>query len=230
MLNNDFSLNSSKLLKKTDKDSKVLFLCSPNNPTGNSLETKEILNVLEDFNGIVVVDEAYIDFSSNESLIYSLRKYPNLVVLQTFSKAWGMAGIRLGMAYASTELIQVLNKIKYPYNLNILTQQKALKKIQEEKKNIDSVVANIIAERNKLSIELSGFNLVLKIYPSDANFLLIKVTNAKKIYNFLIEKEVIVRDRSNVDLCDNCLRITVGTSDENAELLKLLAEYDSITK
>lgn len=230
LLNNDFSLNSSKLLKKTDKDSKVLFLCSPNNPTGNSLETKEILNVLEDFNGIVVVDEAYIDFSSNESLIYSLRKYPNLVVLQTFSKAWGMAGIRLGMAYASTELIQVLNKIKYPYNLNILTQQKALKKIQEEKKNIDSVVANIIAERNKLSIELSGFNLVLKIYPSDANFLLIKVTNAKKIYNFLIEKEVIVRDRSNVDLCDNCLRITVGTSDENAELLKLLAEYDSITK
>jgi histidinol-phosphate aminotransferase len=227
LLNKDFSLNSATLLNKTDSNSKIIFLCSPNNPTGNSLETTEILKVFKAFKGIVVVDEAYIDFSKNDSLIKLIDNYPNLVILQTFSKAWGMAGIRLGMAYAAAELIQVLNKIKYPYNVNVLTQQEALKQIDKNVNTIDLAVSNIISEKKKLWKELTKFNSIIEMYPSDANFLLIKVTDAKNLYNFLCEKEVIVRDRSNVDLCDNCLRITIGTPEENSKFLEALAMYDS---
>lgn len=227
LLNEDFSLNIESLLSETDNFTKAIFLCSPNNPTGNSLNSSDVLKIIQDFKGIVVVDEAYIDFSSKDSLISKLNKHPNLIILQTFSKAWGMAGIRLGMAFASVSIIEILNKIKYPYNVNILTQQKAFEQIKGGDKNIHTVVSQIIEQRVKLFEELTKFDIVLKIYPSDANFLLVRVTNAKESYHYLCNKQIIVRDRSNVALCDNCLRITVGTPEENIQLIKAFTELNS---
>lgn len=222
-LTETFELDAQELLNSTDEKTKLVFLCSPNNPTGNSLSKDAVLEVVKNFQGIVVVDEAYIDFAPGKSLLPQLNDYQNLVILQTFSKAWGMAGIRLGMAFANTEIISILNKIKYPYNLNILTQQKALELIENRDK-VEKWVKLLIAERRKMEKLLSDFPFVVKIFPSDANFILIKMYDARGIYEYLKEKGVIVRDRSRVHLCEDSLRITIGSSDENEQLLNALKE------
>ncbi len=226
LLTEDFQLDVNALLAKVDDNSKLLFICSPNNPTGNCFIEADIISLIQNFNGIVVLDEAYIDFAADMSLLQKLDQFPNLVILQTFSKAWGMAGIRLGMAFASPELIIVLSSIKYPYNINILTQQKALELLEDEQEKV-KWVQQLLAERGKMEFELNKLSLVEKIYPSDANYLLIKVAKPKELYNFLVEKEIIVRDRSSVALCAGCLRITVGKSDENNMLLKALSLYQA---
>lgn len=221
LLNSDYQIEALKLLAAADDKSKLLFLCSPNNPTANSLDRDEIVKVIKDFNGIVIVDEAYIDFAPGTTLLADLDKYPNLVVLQTFSKAWGLAGIRLGMAFASPEIIGILSKIKYPYNINALTQQRVLQSLaNEEEKN--KWVETIITERAKLAEELKQFPFVQKIYPSDANFLLVKMEGAREKFEYLMNCGVIVRDRSKVALCEGSLRITVGSPEENRELIERL--------
>ncbi|MDD4514252.1 histidinol-phosphate transaminase [Massilibacteroides sp.] len=217
----DFELNASELLRTAGTDSKLIYLCSPNNPTGNNLSRREIYNVLNTFDGLVVVDEAYIDFSSEPSFLTELDKHPTLVVLQTFSKAWGAAAVRLGMAFASPEIIGVLNKIKYPYNINQLTQEYALKLFAEEAKMKEQLVC-ILKGRTDLERGLRELPCVKKIYPSDANFVLVRVSDANGIYNRLVDKGIIVRNRTNVTLCEGCLRITVGTEDENKQLLNEL--------
>jgi histidinol-phosphate aminotransferase len=221
LLNDDYQIEASKLLAAADDKSKLLFLCSPNNPTANSLDRSEMIKVIEGFNGIVVVDEAYIDFAPGTTLLTDLDKYPNLVVLQTFSKAWGLAGIRLGMAFASPEIIKILSKIKYPYNINQLTQQRVMQSLQnvEEK---ESWVKTIISERGKLAEELEKLSFVQKVYPSNANFLLVKMDSAREKFEYLMNEGVIVRDRSKVALCEGSLRITVGSPEENRELLMKL--------
>jgi histidinol-phosphate aminotransferase len=222
-LTDRYDLDSKKLLNEITEKTKLIFLCSPNNPTGNCLETDRILEVLNNFTGLVILDEAYIDFAPGKSLLPQLENFPNLVVLQTFSKAWGMAGIRLGMAFASTEIIQILNKIKYPYNLNILTQQKALELVKKNEE-VKKWVKLLIAERKKMSDLLKEFPFVVEIFPSDANFLLVKMYDARGIYEYLVESGIIVRDRSKIDLCENSLRITIGSSSENETLLHALNE------
>jgi histidinol-phosphate aminotransferase len=222
-LTESFDLNNEEILKAINPNTKIIFLCSPNNPTGNNLDQEKMITLLNQFDGLVVIDEAYIDFAPGKSLLPRLEEFPNLVILQTFSKAWGMAGIRLGMAFASAEIIDILNKIKYPYNLNVLTQQKALELIQKYDE-MRRWVKLIIAEREKMADLLKDFPFVLKIYPSDANFLLVKMHDAKGIYNYLVERGIIVRDRSKIHLCDESLRITMGTSDENNTLLKALTD------
>lgn len=222
-LTEDFELQPAKMLEATDAFSKLMFLCSPNNPTGNSLNIEAMRRIIKNFDGLVVLDEAYVDFAPGKSLLPDLHLYPNLVILQTFSKAWGMAGIRLGMAFASPEIVEILNKIKYPYNLNILTQQKAMELIQDTEK-IKKWVKLIIAERVKMEELLKEFPFVNKVYPSDANFLLVKMNDAQGIYQYLIEQGVVVRDRAKVHLCEGSLRITIGTSDENNRLWKTLKE------
>jgi histidinol-phosphate aminotransferase len=198
-----------------------LFLCSPNNPTANSFKAKHIEWLIEDFRGIVVIDEAYIDFSKDVSWLDRLNEFPNLIVTQTLSKAYGLAGIRLGVCYASKEIITVLNKIKPPYNINELTQAKALERLNR----MDSVqieVAHVLKERKKLKMALKSIELVQKVYPSDANFLLVKVDDANKRYLQLVEKSIVVRNRTNQPLCENCLRLTVGTEYENEKLVETL--------
>ena len=222
-LNENYELDSTAILKAATNKSKLIFLCSPNNPSGNSLQTESMFDVIKKFDGIVVVDEAYIDFAADKSLLPLLGKYSNLVILQTFSKAWGMAGIRLGMAFAAPEIISILNKIKYPYNLNILTQQKALELI-ENRSQTEEWVKQIKAEREVLKNELLKFPFTVHIFSSDANFLLVKMHDARGIYNFLKEKGIIVRDRSKVFLCDDSLRITIGTPNENLQLITTLKE------
>ena len=222
-LTEDFQLNINDILGETDKNTKLIFLCSPNNPTGNSLIKEAMLELTNQFNGIVIVDEAYIDFAPGKSLLPELEHYPNLVILQTFSKAWGMAGIRLGMAFASAELIRILNKIKYPYNLNILTQEKAME-LLDKKVTVQKWIKLLIAEREKMEKLLVEYPFVIKVYPSDANFLLVKMHDARGIYNYLVEEGIIVRDRSKVHLCDDSLRITIGNSEENEKLLSALKE------
>jgi histidinol-phosphate aminotransferase len=222
-LTEKFELDAQKLLNAVGEKTKLIFLCSPNNPTGNCLSKEAILEVAKYFQGIVVLDEAYIDFAPGKSLLPIINDIPNLVILQTFSKAWGMAGIRLGMAFASSEIISILNKIKYPYNLNILTQQKALELIENRDK-VEKWVKLLIAEREKMKKLLSDFPFVIKIFPSDANFILVKMHDARGIYEYLKEKGVIVRDRSKVHLCENSLRITIGSSEENGNLLTALKE------
>lgn len=223
-LTDDFELDSKQVLQAVTKNTKLIFLCSPNNPSGNSLKKEAMLEIILNFEGIVIVDEAYIDFAPGKSLLSEIEKYPNLVILQTFSKAWGMAGIRLGMAFASLEIIQVLNKIKYPYNINILTQQKALE-LLENKEQVDVWVKKLIEEREKMAKYLAKLHFVTKIYPSDANFLLVSMNNARSIYNYLVENGIIVRDRSKIHLCDSSLRITIGTMDEDIVLLQALKDY-----
>lgn len=222
-LTTQYELDSAAVLNATNVNTKLIFLCSPNNPTGNSLEKTAMVELIEKFQGLVIVDEAYIDFAPGKSLLPDIENYPNLIILQTFSKAWGMAGIRLGMAFSSTEIIGILNKIKYPYNLNILTQQKALE-LLEEKETVENWVKLLIAEREKMTELLKEFPFVIKVYPSDANFLLIKMYDAKGIYDYLVEKGIIVRDRSKVHLCENSLRITIGSSQENETLLSALKD------
>lgn len=225
-LTEDFQPDATAILEKTDENSKIIMLCSPNNPTGNSFDKNKVLKILDEFNGIVVIDEAYIDFSKNNSYINVLDQYNNLVVLQTFSKAWGMAGIRLGMAIASPDIINYLNKIKYPYNVNRITQEIALKAISNKHKK-DKWVSDILAQREYLANKLSTMAFVKKIYPTDANFFLVKVDQPKNIYNYLVNKKIIVRDRSNVNLCEGCLRFTVGTPKENKILINALNKYET---
>ncbi len=222
-LNNDFSLDADKVLKACDKHTKVVFLCSPNNPTGNSLDRKEIEKIILGFDGIVVIDEAYIDFSKQPSWLASLNDYPNLIVLQTFSKAWGMAALRCGMAFASEEIIAFFNKVKYPYNLNLLTQEAVYKQVENVEQKNEWVKA-LLLERSKLITELETLSLVKRIYPTDANFVLVKVDDANTIYKQLVEKGIIVRNRNNVTLCEGCLRITIGTPSENKQLLTALQQ------
>jgi histidinol-phosphate aminotransferase len=218
LLNDEYQIEASKLLAAADDKTKLIFLCSPNNPTANSLDRKEIIKIINGFGGIVIVDEAYIDFAPGTTLLTELDQYPNLVVLQTFSKAWGLAGIRLGMAFASPEIIGILSKIKYPYNINALTQQRVMQSLQnvEEK---DTWVKTIIEERAKLAEELKQSPFVQKIYPSDANFLLVKMEGAREKFEYLMNSGIIVRDRSKVALCEGSLRITVGSPEENRELI-----------
>lgn len=220
-LKSDFSIDTEKILSLKTSNIKILFLCSPNNPTGNSFDTNELTDLIKGFSGIVVVDEAYIDFSSKQSLISLINDNNNLIITQTMSKAYGMAGIRLGMGFSNQKIINYLNKIKPPYNINVLTERKALKElnnIDEIKKNID-----LVLNQRKLLIScLEKLDFIDKIYKSDANFLLVKVDNADLRYNQLLEKGIIVRNRSNQPLCQNCLRITIGTENENKSLIKTL--------
>jgi histidinol-phosphate aminotransferase len=224
-LNDDFTLNPGLLRKAMNDRTRLIMICSPNNPSANSFDASEVLSLVDGFNGLLVVDEAYIDFSSKPSLTTFLDKCPNLVVLQTFSKAWGLAGLRMGTAYASKEIIAILNKIKYPYNVNIKTQQLVTEALDNVKEK-ETWVHEILIQRQYVVEMLSGFKLVQKIYPSDANFILVKVPDAKGIYDFLINKKIIVRDRSKVALCDGCLRITIGNKYENHALYEALLEYD----
>lgn len=217
-LDEHFDISAGRLLAACDDNTKIIWICSPNNPTGNNIDRAQIISVIEQFEGIVVVDEAYSDFSAAEPLRKELPRYPNLVVLNTFSKAWGCAGIRLGMAYASTEIIGIFNKVKYPYNVNSLTQEKALQMLAEPEK-IAGWVKMILEQREVLRTELLKLPHVEHIYPTDANFLLVKVDDADGMYKALVDKGIIVRNRNGVKLCGNCLRITVGTPDENKTLL-----------
>lgn len=220
-LKDDYSFAADELMARADERTKLVFVCSPNNPTANLLDKVEMLKLINKFDGLVVVDEAYIDFAPGASLLPELGQHENLVILQTFSKAWGMAGIRLGMAFASPEIIRILNKIKYPYNINILTQQKALDLLeQKEEKNM--WVNLLIEERQKLADSLKKFPFVVEVFPSDANFLLVKMHDARGIYDYLVENGIIVRDRSKVVLCEDSLRITVGSPEENAILIEKL--------
>jgi len=221
LLTPDFELDAEALLKAADENTKIIFLCSPNNPTGNCFSPQEVKKVLDGFDGIVVLDEAYIDFAPDKSWLTRLTQYPNLIILQTFSKAWGMAGIRLGMAFAKYEIINVFSKIKYPYNVNILTQQKALELLSDND-TMQRWVKELLEERTRLIETLKTKDFVKKVYPTDANFVLIKTPEPKKIYNYLVDRKIIVRDRSNVTLCEGCLRITVGTPEENRELIEAL--------
>jgi len=219
LLTDDFQPNVSKILNKVDDNTKLIFLCSPNNPTGNSFSEEKILEILNNFNGLVVIDEAYIDFSESESWIRKLNENPNLVVTQTLSKAYGMAGIRLGICYASAEIIQILNKIKPPYNVNELTQKRALERVVDVN-SVKKEIADILMERNKLLKALLYVNFIEKIYKSDANFILIKVDNAKLRYDQLLKKGIVIRNRTTQSLCENTLRLTVGTAEENRQLIE----------
>jgi len=223
-LTDEFELDVNSILEAVDEKTKLIFICSPNNPTGNSFRAVDIQQILDRFDGIVVLDEAYIDFVPEKTHLSKLKSYPNLIVLQTFSKAWGMAGIRLGMAFASPEIICVFNHIKYPYNINVLTQQRAYELLKSaEDKN--KWVAIILQQKGILYKKLITYTFVQKVYPSDANYLLVKTDDAQKIYNYLVEKDVVVRNRSTVSLCEGCLRITVGSETENNRLFKLLDNY-----
>ena len=218
-----FEPNIAQILKVMDKNSKVLFLCSPNNPTGNSFSNEAVEVLLNAFPGVVVIDEAYIDFSSQKSWLDRLNEFPNLIITQTLSKAYGMAGIRLGICYASSEIIAVLNKIKPPYNVNELTQQRAVKRVLNQNK-VQHEIEILLEERKMLLIKLKSISFIEKIYPTDANFVLIKVDNAVKRYHELLEKGIVIRNRTTQPLCENSLRLTIGTRNENKFLIKTLRE------
>jgi histidinol-phosphate aminotransferase len=221
LLDTDFQPNVNEILNTMDTNSKMLFICSPNNPSGNSISSQKIKILLENFKGLVVVDEAYIDFSSEQSWVSKLSKYPNLVIIQTLSKAYGMAGIRLGIGIASEQIIAVLNKIKPPYNVNELTQQNAMERVSNEK-SVQEEVATILGERKLLMEALSEISFISKMSPSDANFILAKVDDASERYNQLLEEGIVVRNRTTQPLCENTLRFTVGTPEENTLLITAL--------
>jgi histidinol-phosphate aminotransferase len=217
----NFQLDMEGIENAIDGATKIIFLCSPNNPTGNSIDRADVEIILNNFDGIVVVDEAYINYSRSRSLLSELNDYPNLVVMQTFSKAWGLAALRLGVNFASKEIITVLNKIKPPYNINQSTQEIAIAAL-DRLEEVNEMIKETVTEREVLEKELAGISFVKKIFPSDANFLLVRMDNATGVYESLKEKGIIVRNRSNVVLCDDCLRITVGTKEQNEELLNAL--------
>lgn len=225
LLTSNYEPNVMEILERVDKKTKMIFLCSPNNPTGNSFSEKNILEILNNFSGLVIVDEAYIDFSAKESWIKKLENFPNLVITQTLSKAYGLAGIRLGICYASAEIIAVLNKIKPPYNVNELTQQRAIERLGDKKAFI-SEVSDILKEREQLLKALVEVKFIEKIYGTDANFVLVKVDDAGKRYNQLLDKGIVIRNRTKEPLCENTLRITIGTAKENKELLEALQKLD----
>lgn len=218
----DFQPNVEDIFSKVDENTKMIFLCSPNNPTGEIIKKETILEIANSFNGLLIIDEAYIDFSEEKSWIEEIKNFPNLIVIQTLSKAFGLAGIRLGVLYASKDIIAILNKIKPPYNVNQLTQLKAIEVLNEYDK-IKTSTQLIIKEKEALEKQLKTISFIEKVYPSDANFILIKVDDATKRYNQLIEKGIVIRNRTNDDLCENCLRITIGTNDENKTFINLLA-------
>ncbi|WP_442795354.1 histidinol-phosphate transaminase [Pelobium manganitolerans] len=220
----DFQLDLDGIAEAIDKNTKLIFICSPNNPTGNSIHREDIETLLANFNGIIVVDEAYINFSRQKSFIQELTEYANLVVLQTLSKAWGLAALRVGMAFASEEIIEVFNRVKPPYNINEASQQLALEALQ----NVDQVnqwIKELLKERDALVLAIKDFDFVVDIYPSDANFILVKTTNADAIYKYLTQVGIIVRNRNKVELCEGCLRITVGTKEENEALIDALKQF-----
>lgn len=225
----DFQLNLDGLEQTIDANTKLIFLCSPNNPTGNSLLREDVEMVLNNFDGLVIIDEAYINFSRQRSFTLELEEYPNLVVMQTLSKAWGLAALRVGTAFASEEIISVMNKVKPPYNINQPSQELALQAL-EEVGQVNDMIREIVKEREALKHSLLSLPIVQKVYPSDANFLLVKIDDARDIYNYLLQKQVVVRDRSKVELCEGCLRITVGTPTENNILINALNERISINK
>ncbi len=224
LLKPDFELDVEGLLNAVDNNTKMIFICSPNNPTANVFREEDMLRVIKGFDGIVIVDEAYIDFAPEKTLLKYLNEFPNLVILQTFSKAWGVAAIRLGMAFASKEIIDVLSSIKYPYNVNILTQEKAMELLENEKEK-DNWVSVILKEKERLKEALNKNPLIKKTYPSDANFLLVVVDEPRRLYDFLAERKLIIRDRSKVAQCEGCLRITIGTPEENDKLIEALNEF-----
>ncbi len=223
-LDSDFQFSADKLLAACDENTKLIFLCSPNNPSGNSLRREEIEKTLRSFQGIVVVDEAYSDFSRKRPFRLELDEYPNMIVLNTFSKAWGCAAIRLGMAFASPEIISLFNKVKYPYNVNKLTQDKALETLSDLTK-IRQRINMIVDARQSLMEAFALLPVCVKVYPTDSNFFLAKVTDADGIYDYLVRNGIIVRNRNRVALCAGCLRITVGTSEENTKLLSAMRKY-----
>ena len=224
VLDDDFQITAEKLLEACDKRTKVIWLCSPNNPTGNDINREEMVKLLVKFQGIVVVDEAYSEFSNQKPLRLDLSQYPNLIVLNTMSKAWAGAAIRLGMAFASTDIIGLFNKVKYPYNVNKLSQEKALELLRNQSGYRQHLVM-VLEEREKLMSAFNSLPICEKIYPTAANFFLVRVTDANAIYRYLVEQGIIVRNRSRVTLCENCLRITIGTKAENSALLSALIKY-----
>ncbi len=220
----DFQLDLVHLENLVDANTRIIWLCSPNNPTGNSLKRADIEMVLNNFNGIVVIDEAYINFAKQKSFVQELAEYPNLVVMQTLSKAWGLAGLRLGMAFASAAIIEVLNKVKPPYNINQSTQELVLAAL-EEVGQVNDMIRILVDMREALAEVFRSIPTVEKVYPSDANFILVKMKDARKVYEFLLTKGIVLRDRSNVKLCEDCLRITVGTEQENTLLVDAMLEW-----
>ena len=224
VLHDGFRLDAGKLLAAADEHTKLIFLCSPNNPSGNDLEREEIVKVLERFPGMVVIDEAYADFSEQKPFREELETYPNLIVLNTFSKAWGSAAIRLGMAFASEEVISLFNKVKYPYNVNQLTQRQAVE-ILKKRFDVDKWVKTLLRERGQVMAAFAELDICEKIYPTNANFFLAKVKGADAIYAYLVKNGIIVRNRSRVELCGDCLRVTIGTPQEDNSLLGALRSY-----
>jgi histidinol-phosphate aminotransferase len=223
LLTDNFEPNITEILNIVDAHSKILFLCSPNNPSGNSFSNEAVEILLKEFKGLVVIDEAYIDFSEQQSWLDRINEFPNLIITQTLSKAYGMAGIRLGICYASEEIIAILNKIKPPYNVNELTQQKALKRLLNTNK-VAKEIAKILEQRNKLIEKLGEISFIEKVYPTDANFVLVKVDDAVKRYNQLLENGIVIRNRTTQPLCENTLRFTIGTKAENIKLIKALKD------
>ena len=220
----DFQLDLVHLENLVDAHTKLIWICSPNNPTANSMNRQDIEVVLNNFPGLVVIDEAYINFSRHRSFIQELSDYPNLVVLQTMSKAWGLAGLRLGMAFASEGIIDVYNKVKPPYNISQATQELVLKAL-EDVGQVNDMIRTLVSLREQLRQDLTGMPMVRTVYPSDANFLLVRTDDARGIYDYLLEAGIVVRDRSKVELCAGCLRITVGTEKENQELVNVMKSW-----
>ena len=223
LLDDNFQLHADQLLAACDEHTKIIWICSPNNPTGNSLDRDEIMKVIEGFEGIVIVDEAYIDFAQQQSLRQELPAHPNLIILQTMSKAWGSAAIRLGMAFASADIIHIYNKVKYPYNVNLLTQQQALEMLKDPFE-VDKWVKLLLQERSRLMQAFIDLPSCEQVFKTDANFFLARMSDATTIYNYLVDRGIIVRNRSRIQLCNNCLRITIGTRSENNELLAALRQ------
>lgn len=223
-LTSDFQLDVEGVMNAVDTNTKLIFICSPNNPTGNNMRREDVEIILNNFSGIVIIDEAYINYSKQKTFIQELTEYPNLVVMQTLSKAWGLAALRLGLCYASMDIIDLFNKVKPPYNINDASQLLALEALQNADLVNEWITASV-QQKEMLVKELSAFNFVEKIYPSDANFFLMKVKDASKLYDYLSENEIVVRNRSKDPGCENCLRITIGTPEENQQLLHLLTNY-----
>ena len=224
LLDDNYQISAEKLLAATDENTKIIWVCSPNNPSGNNINRDEIVKLVDSFDGIVIVDEAYSDFSLQKPMRDELDKHPNMIVLNTFSKAWGCAAIRLGMAFGNEDIIEIFNKVKYPYNVNNLTQNQALEALKDPFE-VDKWVRTLLLERSRMIDAFKQLPICEKIYHTDANFFLAKMTDAQKIYDYLVEKGIIVRNRTRIKLCTNCLRVTIGTKNENNELLAALRQY-----
>ena len=224
LLDQDYQMSAQKMFEACDRYTKIIWICSPNNPTGNLIDEDEIIKILESFDGLVIVDEAYADFSRHRTMRSQLDDYPNLIVLNTMSKAWGCAGIRLGMAFAQPAIIQIMNKVKYPYNVNILTQEKAIEMLKTPIL-VEEWVRTLLLERERMITAFSQLPICKKIFPTDANFFLARVSDAQAIYDYLVGRGIIVRNRTRVRLCADCLRITIGTKTENSQLLSALRQY-----